>query len=62
MRLGLAVYHRHSATLPQEDVPGQTTEEMVADCDNPEVYREVAGLNDKFPYRDTQSEVVPHAA
>ncbi len=61
MRLGLAVYHRHSATLPQEDVPGQTTEEMVADCDNPEVYREVAGLNDKFPYRERQSEVVPHA-
>ena len=42
-------------------MPGQTTEEMVADCDNPEVYREVAGLNDRFPYRETQSEVVPRA-
>ena len=61
MRLGLAVYHRHAATLPQEDVPGQTTEEMVQDCDNPDVYRVIAGLTDKFPYRETQTEVVPHA-
>ena len=61
LRLGLAVYHRHAATLPQEDVPGQTTEEMVRDCDNPDVYRVIAGLTDKFPYRETQSEVVPHA-
>lgn len=61
LRLGLAVYHRHAATLPQEDVPGQTTEEMVRDCDNPDIYRVIAGLTDKFPYRETQSEVVPHA-
>jgi len=61
LRLGLAVYHRHAATLPQEDVPGQTTEEMVQDCDNPDVYRVIAGLTDKFPYRETQTEVVPHA-
>ena len=61
LRLGLAVYHRHAATLPQEDVPGQTTEEMVRDCDNPEVYRVIAGLTDKFPYRETQTEAVPHA-
>ena len=60
LRLGLAVYHRHAANLPQEDVPGQTTEAMVADTDNPEVYRVLAGLTDKFPYRETQSEVVPH--
>ena len=59
LRLGLAVYHRHAATLPQEDVPGQTTEEMVQDCENPEVYRLIAGLTDKFPYREKQSEVVP---
>ena len=61
LRLGLAVYHRHAANLPQEDVPGQTTEEMVQDCDNPDGYRVIAGLTDKFPYRETQSEVVPHA-
>ena len=61
LRLGLAVYHRHAATLPQEDVPGHTTEEMVRDCDNPDVYRVIAGLTDTFPYRETQSEVVPHA-
>ena len=61
LRLGLAVYHRHSATLPQEDVPGHTTDEMVRDCDNLDVYRVIAGLNDKFPYRETQSEVIPHA-
>ena len=59
LRLGLAIYHRHEATLPQEDVPGQTTEAMAADSDNPEVYRVLAGLNDKFPYRETQSETVP---
>ncbi len=60
MRLGLAVYHRHVANLPQEDVPGHTTEEMVQDSDNPEVYRTIAGLNDRFPYREEQSETVPH--
>ena len=59
LRLGLAVYHRHRAMLPQEDVPGQTTEEMVQDCENPEVYRVIAGLTDKFPYREKQSEVIP---
>ena len=59
LRLGLAVYHRHAATLPQEDVPGQTTEEMVQDCENPEVYRVIAGLTDRFPYREKQSQVVP---
>ncbi len=60
LRLGLAVYHRHAANLPQEDMPGQTTQAMVEDTDNPEIYRVLAGLIDKFPYRDTQSEVVPH--
>ena len=45
--------------MPQEDVPGQTTEAMAADSDNPEVYRVLAGLNDKFPYREAQSETVP---
>ena len=53
------VYHRHKATLPQEDVPGQTTEEMVQDCENPEVYRVIAGLTDQFPYREKQPNVVP---
>ena len=59
LRLGLSVYHRHAATFSQEDVPGQTTEEMVQDCENPEVYRVIAGLTDKFPYREKQSEVIP---
>ena len=59
LRLGLAVYHRHAATLPQEDVPGQTTEEMVRDCENPEVYRVIAGLTDRFPYREKQSQPIP---
>ena len=45
--------------LPQEDVPGQTTEEMVQDCENPEVYRLIAGLTDKFPYREKQSSEIP---
>ena len=34
-------------------------EEMVQDCENPEVYRVIAGLTDRFPYREKQSEVVP---
>ena len=59
LRLGLAVYHRHAATLPQEDVPGQTTEEMVQDCENPEVYRVIAGLTDRNPYREKQSQPIP---
>ena len=59
LRLGLAVYHRHTHTRPQEDVPGHTTEEMVQDCENPEVYRVIAGLTDRFPYREKQSGVVP---
>ena len=59
LRLGLAVYHRSAGILPQEDVPGQTTEEMVQDCENPEVYRVIAGLTDQFPYREKQTEVIP---
>ena len=59
LRLGLAVYHRHAATLFQEDVPGQTTEEMVQDCENPEVYRLIAGLTDRIPYREKQSQPIP---
>ena len=59
MRLSMVVYHRHSAILPQEYVAGETTEEMVQDCENPEVYRVIAGLTDRFPYREKQSTVVP---
>ncbi len=59
LRLGLAVYHRHKATLPQEDLAGQTTEEMVQDCENPEVYRLIAGLTDQFPYREKQYSEIP---
>ena len=44
---------------PQEDVPGQTTEEMVQDCENPEVYRVIAGLTDRIPYREKQSQPIP---
>ena len=59
LRLGLAVYHRQAIIRPQEDVPGQTTEEMVQDCENPEVYRVIAGLTDRFPYREKQSGEIP---
>ena len=60
LRLGMVVYHRHSAILPQEYVAGETTEEMVQDCENPEVYRVIAGLTDRFPYREEQeSRVIP---
>ena len=60
LRLSMVVYHRHSAILPQEYVAGETTEEMVQDCENPEVYRVIAGLTDRFPYREEQeSRVIP---
>ena len=59
LRLGLTVYHRHAIILPQEDLAGQTTEEMVQDCENPEVYRVIAGLTDRFPYREKQSGEIP---
>lgn len=59
LRLGLAVYHRHAANLPQEDLPGLTVDEMIADTDNPKVYRAIAGVDDKFPYREEQTEAVP---
>ena len=60
LRLGLAVYHRHAANLPQEDIPGLTSDAMIADTDDPKVYRTISGVDDKFPYREEQSEAVPH--
>ena len=33
---------------------------IVQDCENPEVYRVIAGLTDRFPYREEQeSRVIP---
>jgi hypothetical protein len=62
LRLAIAVYHRHSSVLPQEDVGGQLTDAMIADCEAPDVLATLAGRNDIFPYRDFQSEVIPTLA
>ena len=32
---------------------------MVQDCENPEVYRVIAGLTDQFPYREKQYSEIP---
>ena len=52
LRLSVMVYHRHQSVLPQEDLRSYTTEEMVQDCDDPEQYRTLAGLQDRFPGRE----------
>jgi len=58
MRLSVANYYRHEAVASQEDFHGTFPQELADDCDNPELFKKLAGFADKFPYA-TQTQPIP---
>jgi ectoine hydroxylase-related dioxygenase (phytanoyl-CoA dioxygenase family) len=60
MRISVANYHRHVMVTSQEDIQGSFPRELASDCDNPQVFRELAGFDDVFPYKE-QPECIPRA-
>jgi ectoine hydroxylase-related dioxygenase (phytanoyl-CoA dioxygenase family) len=60
MRLSVANYYRHLMVTSQEDIQGSFPRELADDCDNPELFRELAGFGDAFPYKE-QSDRLPRA-
>ena len=58
MRLSIANYYRHLMITSQEDIQGAFPRELVDDCDNPELFAELAGFRDTFPYKN-QNQPVP---
>jgi ectoine hydroxylase-related dioxygenase (phytanoyl-CoA dioxygenase family) len=52
MRLSVANYHRHAMVTSQQDIQGNFPRELADDCDSPQVFRELAGFDDVFPYKE----------
>ena len=61
LRLNVVAYYRHMSVLPQENLMATMRDEPWADCDDPEMMRELLGFDDRFPYM-VQSERVPKLA
>lgn len=58
MRLSVANYYRHAMITSQDDIQGRFPRELAEDCDDPDLFRTLAGFDDVFPYAE-QSERVP---
>ena len=58
MRLSVANYYRHLMVQSQEDINGTFPRELADDCDAPELFRQLCGFNDAFPYAE-QNQPVP---
>ena len=58
MRLSIANYFRHYMVLPQDDIKNLFPQELAEDCDDPEIFKFLAGFADEFPYSQ-QTERVP---
>jgi hypothetical protein len=50
MRISVANYYRHMMITSQEDIKGGLAPELADDCDDPDLFRELAGFGDAFPY------------
>ena len=50
LRLCAVSYYRHQSVLPQELMKLTMAEANWADCDDPEMMRELIGFDDSFPY------------
>ncbi|HIG44782.1 MAG TPA: hypothetical protein EYQ14_30230 [Gammaproteobacteria bacterium] len=59
MRISIANYYRHMMVTSQEDIQGKFDRELANDCCNPELFRELAGFSDRFPYGEA-SELIPN--
>ncbi|MEC9089342.1 MAG: phytanoyl-CoA dioxygenase family protein [Actinomycetota bacterium] len=58
MRLSIANYFRHYMVLPQDDIKNLFPQELAEDCDDPDMFKFLAGFADEFPYSQ-QTERVP---
>lgn len=58
MRLSIANYFRHYMVLPQDDIKNLFPRELAEDCDDPDMFKFLAGFGDEFPYSQ-QTERVP---
>lgn len=58
MRLSIANYFRHYMVLPQDDIKNLFPRELAEDCDDPDMFKFLAGFADEFPYSQ-QTERVP---
>ena len=58
MRLSIANYYRHVMVTSQEDMQGTFPKKLAEDCDDPELFKTLAGFADKFPYK-RQSQPIP---
>lgn len=61
MRISVANYYRHLMITSQEDIQGAFDRSLAEDNDNPELFRELAGFADAFPY-NTPNQPVPRVA
>jgi hypothetical protein len=52
MRISVANYYRHLMVTSQEDIQGSFPRELADDCDDPELFKELAGFEDAFPYQE----------
>ena len=57
MRISVANYYRHLMVTSQEDIKNSFDPTLAEDCANPELFRELAGFDDEFPYRQPRQPV-----
>ena len=61
MRLSIANYYRHHMVTSQEDIHGTFPRQLADDCDDPELFKKLAGFEDRFPYA-AQTQAIPALA
>ena len=61
MRLSIANYYRHHMVTSQEDIHGTFPRQLADDCDDPELFKALAGFEDRFPYA-AQTQAIPALA
>ena len=61
MRISIANYYRHAMVTSQEDIQGTFDRTLADDCSDPELFRQLAGFQDTFPYKQ-QNQILPKLA
>lgn len=57
MRISIANYYRHMMITSQEDIKGKFDRSLAEDCDDPDLFRQLAGFADEFPYEEPRQPV-----
>ena len=57
MRISIANYYRHVTIAPQDEIRGTFPRELADDCDDPDLFRALAGFADEFPYAEQSQEL-----